>query len=245
MLLAGGAFLVVGMFVGRPYCRFLCPYGALLKLGAKVSKWRVTITPDICTQCRLCEQSCPYGAIQQSVTAPVAAQSLVVDRRRLAWMLVLTPFLIVGGGWLGSALSTPVSRLNPTVALAERYLLEQKNPVPLGVQTAAALSLARAGEDPKALLHAAAELRRRFVWAGLAFGAWGGLVIGAKLIGLSLRQRRTDYEPDRGACLACARCFSYCPNERARTGKLTQSREPLRTQGLLAAEPAPVSNARS
>ena len=30
MLFLGGAFLLVGMFVGRPYCRFLCPYGALL-----------------------------------------------------------------------------------------------------------------------------------------------------------------------------------------------------------------------
>ena len=27
MLIVGGAFLVLGMFVGRPYCRYLCPYG--------------------------------------------------------------------------------------------------------------------------------------------------------------------------------------------------------------------------
>ena len=218
LLLLGGAFLAVGMFVGRPYCRFLCPYGALLKLGAKVSKWRVTITPDTCTQCRLCEQSCPYGAIQQPIAAPSVPQSLGADRRRLAWMLLLTPVLIAAGGWSGSKLSISASRVNPTVFLAERYVREQTNPVPLGVQTAAALSLARASQDPKTLLSNAIEIRQRFVWAGWGFGAWAGLVIGAKLIGLSLRQRRTDYEPDRGACLACARCFSACPNERVRTG---------------------------
>jgi formate hydrogenlyase subunit 6/NADH:ubiquinone oxidoreductase subunit I len=44
------------------------------------------------------------------------------------------------------------------------------------------------------------------------------LVIGAKLISLSLRRQRGDYEPDRGACVACARCVEYCPNELSRRG---------------------------
>ena len=30
MLILGGGFLVAGMFIGRPYCRYLCPYGGLL-----------------------------------------------------------------------------------------------------------------------------------------------------------------------------------------------------------------------
>ena len=45
-----------------------------------------------------------------------------------------------------------------------------------------------------------------------------GLVIGLKLIGLTMRPSRADYEPDRGACFGCARCFSYCPSERVRVG---------------------------
>jgi polyferredoxin len=52
MVLAGVTLLLLGVFVGRPYCRFLCPYGALLKLGGIVAKWRVRVTPDYCTQCR-------------------------------------------------------------------------------------------------------------------------------------------------------------------------------------------------
>jgi polyferredoxin len=31
ILSMGAAFILLGLFVGRPYCRFLCPYGALLK----------------------------------------------------------------------------------------------------------------------------------------------------------------------------------------------------------------------
>ncbi|MEI7958891.1 MAG: hypothetical protein WCI40_07255, partial [Verrucomicrobiota bacterium] len=53
---------------------------------------------------------------------------------------------------------------------------------------------------------------------GGLFGAWVGLVIGGKLIALSVRRNRTDFEPDSGACFACARCFEYCPSERMRRG---------------------------
>lgn len=218
LLVLGGAFLLIGMFVGRPYCRFLCPYGALLKLAASVSKWRVTITPDTCTQCRLCENSCPYGAIREPDLAPLAPQALRLDRRRLGWQLLLLPVMIAAGAFLGGQLAPTAARLHPTVALGERFLKERAAPVPWGVQTAPALALTRAEQDPKALLTQAVAIRERFVWAGWFFGAWTGLVIGLKLIGLSVRQRRTDYEPDRGACLACARCFAYCPNERVRCG---------------------------
>ncbi len=75
MLILGACFLVVGVFVGRPYCRYLCPYGAILGLVSKVSKWHVKITPDICIQCRLCEESCPYGAIREPTVALSAARA--------------------------------------------------------------------------------------------------------------------------------------------------------------------------
>ncbi|MEK7685661.1 MAG: 4Fe-4S binding protein [Verrucomicrobiota bacterium] len=220
MLLLGAAFLLLGMFVGRPYCRFLCPYGALLRLGATVSKWRVTITPDFCTQCRLCENACPYGAIQEPASNPASPRALFADRKRLAWLLALLPLLLVCGGWTGSKLSTAASRLNRTVTLAEQYAGKETTLIHAGPRTAADLALFRAGQSPIELLTAATDIRRRFVLGGWLFGAWVGLVIGVKLISLSLRRRRADYEPDRAACLACARCFEYCPNERVRLGLL-------------------------
>jgi len=65
MLIVGGVFLVVGMFVGRPYCRYLCPYGGLLALLSRFC-WRgVTITPDKELDCGLCIEGCPFGAIEK------------------------------------------------------------------------------------------------------------------------------------------------------------------------------------
>ncbi len=63
MLLAGGAILMLGVFIGRPYCRFLCPYGVLLGWMSRMSKWHLEIPPSPCVECRLCEDSCPYNAI--------------------------------------------------------------------------------------------------------------------------------------------------------------------------------------
>ncbi len=64
MLLLGGAFLVGGMFIGRPYCRYLCPYGALLSWCTRLARRGVTITPDKELDCGLCAGACPYGAIE-------------------------------------------------------------------------------------------------------------------------------------------------------------------------------------
>jgi NAD-dependent dihydropyrimidine dehydrogenase PreA subunit len=64
MLLLGGGFLLLGMFVGRPYCRYLCPYGGLLAWCTRLARRGVTITPDKELDCGLCASACPYGAIE-------------------------------------------------------------------------------------------------------------------------------------------------------------------------------------
>jgi len=65
MLMLGAAFLIVGMFVGRPYCRYLCPYAVLLNWCTRLARRGVTITPDKELDCGLCTGSCPFGAIDK------------------------------------------------------------------------------------------------------------------------------------------------------------------------------------
>jgi polyferredoxin len=64
MLYIGGGLLLVGMFVGRPYCRYLCPYGALLSATSRLAWRSVSITPNRELDCGLCVDACPYGAIE-------------------------------------------------------------------------------------------------------------------------------------------------------------------------------------
>lgn len=233
ILTLGGGFLLTSMFIGRPFCRFLCPYGALLRLGSLVSKWRVRITPNVCTQCRLCEHSCPFGAIREPQAAPASPAVVAPDRRRLGWLLLALPVLIAAGAWLGNRLSVPAARLHPTVALAETFLSPRPASAPAAVTNAPAAAvapvtptpetraLARAELEGPALVTRAAEIRSKVAQASLWFGAWTGLVIGLRLISLTLRTTRTDFEPDRGGCYACGRCYLSCPNERVRLGLIS------------------------
>ncbi len=66
MLAIGAAFLGIGTFYARPYCRWFCPYGALLSLASRFSWKSVRVTPDKELDCGLCAQSCPVSAIRDN-----------------------------------------------------------------------------------------------------------------------------------------------------------------------------------
>lgn len=204
MVLTGIGLLLLGIFIGRPYCRFLCPYGALLRMASMVSKWRVRVTPDTCTQCRLCENACPYGAIREPASGTVPARDHARERRRFGLLLALLPLLVALGAGIGAGLAVPMSRTHPVVREAERIL--DQGPVEPG------------NSEDGSLVRTASGIQKRFTLAGILFGGWIGLVLGFKLISLHLRTVRPDYEPDRGACVSCGRCFASCPNERVRLG---------------------------
>jgi polyferredoxin len=63
MVAIGGALILAGMFIGRPYCRWLCPYGGILSILSRFAWKNVSITPDKELDCGMCSESCPHGAI--------------------------------------------------------------------------------------------------------------------------------------------------------------------------------------
>jgi polyferredoxin len=215
MLVLGGAFLVVGLFVGRPYCRYLCPYGAILALLSKVSKWHVTIPPDECIQCHLCEDACPYGAIVQP-TVPQPASERPRARRRLLAMILIAPLLVAAGWGLGRLTGVALAQTHPIVRLAERVHQEETEKVKGTIDASDAFR--RSGRTTTALYEDAIAWIDQFHRLGGWLGAWIGLVIAVKLLHLSIRRRRTDYQPERAGCVSCGRCFWYCPKEQVRLG---------------------------
>lgn len=70
---------------------------------------------------------------------------------------------------------------------------------------------------PSALLYTqAAEVRHQFAVGSAWFGAWCGLIAALKIASLLKWRRRAEYDADPADCLACARCYKYCPVERER-----------------------------
>jgi polyferredoxin len=220
ILVLGACILLIGVFVGRPYCRFLCPYGVILRHLSRFSKRRVTITPDDCIKCRLCEDSCPFGAIREP-TADWPVGYYVKSKKRLGLLIVLLPVLVFAFGWVGSGLKGVTARAHSTVRLAERVYLEDAGKVE--GTTDASTAFRATGKPVRELYDEAFAIKAKFAIGGWFLGGFVGLVAGLKLIGLTVRRQRPDYEADRASCLACGRCFEYCPREQVRLKELKEA----------------------
>jgi polyferredoxin len=235
MLALGALFLVVGAFIGRPYCRFFCPYGVILGWASRFSKWRVTLSPNDCIQCALCDTACPYGAIDQPAH-PEANPS--ARKRRLAIALILLPVLVSLGYWIGSQLTVPFSKVHPTVRLAERVAAEDAKKVTGTTEESDAFRAT--GKPVKELNAQALKIRDQFSIGTPLFGAFLGLVFAARLLSLALASPNKIYEPHQGNCVSCGRCYKFCPREMARVRKLTQ--RPPNAPAKTPATPSPTAS---
>ncbi|HKJ42858.1 MAG TPA: 4Fe-4S binding protein, partial [Sunxiuqinia sp.] len=206
MLLLGGLFLLVGVFVARPYCRFFCPYGVLLGWMSTFSNKHMTITPKECIQCKLCANSCPYGAIDEPAEEQGNRRSNV---QRLMAYLLFIPLWMGIGGLAGSMVSPQLAKFNKTVYLAEQ-LLEHPE-IRQDQNNIDARIFMQSGKTMDQLVTEAQAIRSQFYWGGWILGGFMGLVVGLTLVKLSSHRNKNDYEPDKTNCLSCGRCMDYCP----------------------------------
>lgn len=208
MFLIGGILLLTGVFIARPYCRFFCPYGVLLNWVSRFSSKHLSITPASCIQCKLCENSCPFGAIEKPVSKDIKLEKKAMIIRFLG-LAVIIPLLVYIGGWSAAQISEELALVNPKVSLANELIEANANPSQkesLNIE-----SFRTSGKSVDELLQESTTLLKQFKTGAWVMGGFIGLAIGLTLASLAIFRYREDYEPNKGACLSCARCVDFCP----------------------------------
>jgi len=114
---------VWSVFVKNPWCRYLCPYGALLGLVSLVSPAAIRRDPDACIDCAKCARACPSllpvdrlltvrsaectGCLECVAVCPAAgALDLKAGRRTVTARAVAWGLGSVLAGMIGAAMVT-------------------------------------------------------------------------------------------------------------------------------------------
>lgn len=208
MIIFGALLLLAGVFVNRPYCRFLCPYGVLLNIFSRFSQKHLTITPAECTNCRLCENACPYNAILPS-DQEHKTEEPSRSRKRFLTYLILVPAFTLTGAFILYNLSPSLSGVNSTVRLAREIRNEKKSGIESNLKTVTAFK--ESGKTEAQLFTEEESVQTRFRTGSPWAGAFLGISFAIGMISLTLKSTRKEYKPDRGKCYSCGRCFKYCP----------------------------------
>lgn len=209
MFAIGAAFLLISVFIARPYCRFLCPYGVILNLVSRVSKNHLSITPASCIQCKLCENSCPLDAINKPVEVKQMEDKRSATRRFILLGMII-PALMIIGAWVVSNFHENLAMVNSKVRLANELLHFDSNTMKESLEIE---GFRTSGKTKEELYLESAAILKQFYYGSWILGAFIGLVFGLSLAGLTRYRYREDYEPDKGECVSCARCLKYCPVE--------------------------------
>lgn len=56
-----GVVLIGSLFIERPWCKYACPYGAVLGLVSKISIFKIKRKTSACNNCTLCDRNCPMN----------------------------------------------------------------------------------------------------------------------------------------------------------------------------------------
>ncbi len=208
MIIFGALLLIVGIFVNRPYCRYLCPYGVLQSIFSRFSVRHLKISPAECKICRLCESGCPYNAILQP--DPIKkGENAETSRKGSLGYLLLIPVIAAAFAVLLYNFAPSFSVVNDKVKLAREIRLQNEKGIK--AVSKAAIAYQESGKSEKELFDEEQFIINRFRKGAPWVGIFLGLSLGIGLYAPTVRKLRTEYEPDRGRCVSCGKCLAFCP----------------------------------
>ena len=209
MIIFGALLLIIGIFVNRPYCRYLCPYGVLQNIFSRFALKHLTISPAECRNCRLCESGCPYDVILP--TDPVAMEE---EKPGSSWKgsfiyILIIPLMAAAGAVTLYNLAPSLSVVNKNVSLAREIRLEKEK----GIKAVSkdAVAYMESGKSEIELYKEEEFIISRFRKGAPWVGIFLGLSLGIGLFSVTVRTRRTEYKPDQGRCFSCGKCLKFCP----------------------------------
>lgn len=74
------ALLILSLFLQMPWCRYLCPCGALLGLVSVASLLKIRRTPRHCVRCHRCDSRCPANLPVMFGTSVHSAECFACSR---------------------------------------------------------------------------------------------------------------------------------------------------------------------
>ena len=213
LILFGVILLIFSVFTGRPFCRFICPYGAILSLFSRISFFQVKITKKECINCQLCHNACPVGAILPPYENKVK-ESRSEGVNRISRYMIFLPLMVIAGAAVMYMLSDKFSKVNKEVQLYDIVILNETQPQ--AIQSLELQAFYGYGRTVEELAAQVSVIKKDFrIYSGIT-GAFFGLIIALTLINLSVKRTRKLYEIDDANCVGCGRCFSYCPHKKSK-----------------------------
>ncbi len=211
LFMFAGAMLIAAVFIGRPFCRFLCPYGIILSWFSFLSRNHMEITSH-CIKCGKCHAACPFNAIFKPTADSSYHERHRASRRYTVVAGLLFPVVVGVAVWAGGQLDGPLSLLHERVRLAQRVHLEEQGTVEGTTLESEAFRQA-SDTSTGELYRQAARIRQQYRVAGWGLGGFLGTVFMVKILFLCSWPYRDRFSIDKAYCVSCARCVSVCPTK--------------------------------